>query len=223
MSRSILIFGQSGSGKTSSCRNLDPHSTFYIDCDGKGLSWKGWRKSYNVANKNYIRTDEIDASVKSSVTNIIRAIAKSDEYAHVQTLVIDGISTLMVKDEFRRRKEKGYDKYQDLAACIYQAVDLTNKLRDDLTVVWIGHVDIERDNNGAEVFSQVRTSGQKLKRIVLESLFTTVLYAKNDGNQFYFETVANKSTAKAPIGALAPMVDNDIQEIIEQLKAYEEN
>ena len=61
MSRVIGIMGESGSGKTTSLRNLNPETTFYIDCDKKGLSWKGWRKQYNKDNKNYLRTDDKDA------------------------------------------------------------------------------------------------------------------------------------------------------------------
>ncbi len=41
MSKVICIAGESGSGKTTSMRNLDPKTTFYIDADCKGLSWKG--------------------------------------------------------------------------------------------------------------------------------------------------------------------------------------
>ena len=47
MSKVICIAGESGSGKTTSMRNLDPETTMYIDCDKKGLSWKGWRNQYN--------------------------------------------------------------------------------------------------------------------------------------------------------------------------------
>lgn len=222
MSRTILIYGQSGAGKTTSCRNLDPATTFIIDCDGKGLSWRGWRNQYNSTNKNYIRTDYADDPVKTSVRSILNVISTSDKCSHFKTVVVDGISTLMIKDEFRRRKEKGYDKYQDLAACIYETCDFANKLRDDLTVVFIGHVDIERDYSGNELFAQVRTSGQKLKKIVLESLFTTVLYAKAVDGDFFFETVSNKSTAKSPMDALPTLVENDIAAIINLLKAYEE-
>ena len=204
MSRTILIYGQSGAGKTTSCRNLDPNSTFIIDCDGKGLSWRGWKKQYNSANKNYFRTDELDPLISRSVPFVLRTIACSDKNKHIKTVVVDGISTLMITDEFRRRKEKGYDKYQDLAACIFETVKHAADFRDDLTVVFIGHVDIERDQNGVDVFAQVRTSGQKLKRIVLESLFTTVLYAKS------------------PVDALPERMPNDIAAVIKLLQDYEE-
>ena len=48
MANIIGIMGESGSGKTTSMRNLDPKTTYYIDCDKKGLSWRGWKKQYNA-------------------------------------------------------------------------------------------------------------------------------------------------------------------------------
>lgn len=72
MSKVICIAGESGSGKTTSMRNLDPKSTYYIDADKKGLSWKGWRKQYNKENKNYFACD--DASV---VRQYIKRIAEA--------------------------------------------------------------------------------------------------------------------------------------------------
>ena len=56
MGKTILIMGESGSGKTTSMRNLPPLETFYIDCDKKGLSWKGWKENYNAENKTDDRT-----------------------------------------------------------------------------------------------------------------------------------------------------------------------
>ena len=53
MARVICIAGESGSGKTTSMRNLDPKTTYYIDADKKGLSWKGWRNQYNTQNNNH--------------------------------------------------------------------------------------------------------------------------------------------------------------------------
>ncbi len=41
MSKVICIAGESGSGKTTSMRNLDPKTTLYIDCDKKGAVMEG--------------------------------------------------------------------------------------------------------------------------------------------------------------------------------------
>lgn len=82
MSKVICIAGESGSGKTTSMRNLDPKSTYYIDADKKGLSWKGWRKQYNKENKNYFSCD--DASV---VRQYIKRIAEA--CPGVKVIVVD--------------------------------------------------------------------------------------------------------------------------------------
>lgn len=41
MSKVICIAGESGSGKTTSMRNLDPKTTYYIDSDKKDFLGKG--------------------------------------------------------------------------------------------------------------------------------------------------------------------------------------
>ena len=53
MATTIGIMGDTGTGKTTSVRTLDPSSTYYINADGKSLSFKGWRKLYNAESRNY--------------------------------------------------------------------------------------------------------------------------------------------------------------------------
>ena len=54
MANIIGIMGESGAGKTTSMRNLDPKTTYYIDCDKKGLSWRGWKKQYNAEDRKSV-------------------------------------------------------------------------------------------------------------------------------------------------------------------------
>lgn len=138
MSKVICIAGESGSGKTTSMRNLDPKSTYYIDADKKGLSWKGWRKQYNKENKNYFACD--DASV---VRQYIKRIAEA--CPGVKVIVVDTINGLMVADEMRRSKEKGYDKWVDLAACVWDLVCECYTYREDLTIVFTAHTQTDHD------------------------------------------------------------------------------
>lgn len=213
MSNVICIAGESGSGKTTSMRNLDPKTTLYIDCDKKGLSWKGWRKQYNEANKNYIKTDF--ASV------VEQALRKADsDWKHIKVVVIDTINGLMIADEMRRSKEKGYDKWMDLAACVWDLVCHSYELRDDLTVIFTAHTQTDHDEGGY-IFTRIKTSGKKLDKICLESKFTTVLISKCVDGKYKFETHANNSTAKSPLGAFEEdEIDNDIVEVIKALEEF---
>lgn len=214
MSRVLCIAGESGSGKTTSLRNLDPKTTFIIDADRKGLSWKGWKAQYNKEAKNYIQTSDVD-KIKSLLQNI------SEKATHIKTVVIDTLNTIMVDDEVKRMKEKGYDKWIDLAQCVWELVSDAHLLRDDLTVVFMAHTQTERDDSGF-YFTRIKTSGRKLEKICLESKFTTVLMAKCIDGRYIFETHAKNSTAKSPMGAFEENeIDNDVALVIKRLEEYE--
>ena len=209
MSKAILIIGPSGSGKTTSLRNLPPAETFYIDADGKGLSWKGWRQQYNSKAHNYYRTDD-----QAIVQALMEKIDK--EQKQYKYLVIDTLNGIMVADEMRRAKEKGYDKWMDLAQSIYDIVDTANKLRDDLTVIMLAHSQTADDG-----FTSMLTNGRKLNKICLESKLTTVLLAKAVDGKYMFETHAHNSTAKTPMGAFdEDEIPNDIVEVIKALDEF---
>lgn len=215
MSKVICIMGESGSGKTTSMRNLDPKTTFYIDCDKKGLSWKGWKGTYNKEAQNYLRTD-----FPSVALSALQKINDTEKYKHIQVVVVDTINGLMVADEMRRTKEKGYDKWQDLAQSIYDLVDYALTMRDDVAIIFTAHTQTDHDENGY-MFTRIKTSGRKLDKITLESKFATVLLAKGVDGRYVFETQAKFSTAKSPMGAFEDFeIENDIVKVLDALKDY---
>lgn len=213
MSKVICVAGESGSGKTTSCRGLDPASTYYIDADKKGLSWKGWRQQYNTARKNYAATDD-----PNMVQTILRGV--SETRPEIKTIVVDTLNGVMVGDEMRRAKEKGYDKWVDIASFVWNIVDSAYGYRDDLTIIFLCHTQTERDENGY-MWTRIKTNGKKLDKIVLESKFTTVLIAKAVKGKYIFETQSNNSTAKTPLGAFeSPEIENDITKVLEALAEF---
>ena len=213
MAKVICIAGESGSGKTTSMRNLDPATTYYIDADKKGLSWKGWRNQYNTEKKNYLKCDDVNI-----VRNYINSVA--EKCPKIKVIVVDTINGLMVADEMRRSKEKGYDKWVDLATCVWDLIVNCYDYRDDLTIVFTAHTQTETDESGYR-FTRMQTSGKKLNKIVLESKFTTVLLAKCVDGKYLFETQANNSTAKSPMGAFDDFeIENDIVKVIDALKDF---
>lgn len=213
MSKVICIAGESGSGKTTSMEKLNPKETYYVDADKKGLSWKGWREQYNKQNKNYLATD-----FPSDVEKIIRGV--NETRPEIKFIVIDTLNGIMIGDEMRRSKEKGYDKWMDLATSVWNIVDSAYTYRDDLTIIFICHTQTERTDDGFS-FTRIKTSGKKLDKITLESKFTTVLLAKSVDGNYIFETKANKSTTKTPKGAFdKDFIPNDITLVIDALKDY---
>ena len=215
MAKIIAIMGESGAGKTTSMRNLDPKTTMYFDCDKKGLSWKGWKEQYNGANKNYIKTDD-----QNVVLSTLQIIDSSDKFKHIKTIIIDTINGIMVADEMRRMKDKGFDKWRDLAYAIYTIIDYALTMRNDLTVIFVAHTQTDREDSGY-MFTHIKTSGKKLDKITLESKFPTVLLAKSLNGRYVVETKANNSTAKTPMGAInEAVIDNDIVQVLKALEEY---
>lgn len=214
MAKIIGIMGESGSGKTTSMRNLDPTTTYYIDCDKKGLSWKGWKKQYNAEAKNYYCSDWQD-----EVKNILKGI--NEKRPNIKTVVIDTLNGIMVADEMRRSKEKGFDKWMDLAVSVYDIIDYALTMRDDITVIFVCHSQTVRDDSGY-FFTSIKTNGQKLSRIGLETKFPIVLLARCIDGEYIFETQANFSTAKTPMGMFGnKTIPNDVAEVLKSVEEYE--
>ena len=207
--------GESGSGKTTAMRTLNPKETYYIDCDGKGLSWKGWRQQYNEANINYFRCDKQD-----TILAVMKKISK--EKPEIKNVVIDTANSIMVADEFRRMKEKGYDKWVDLGMAVYEIVTTASRLRDDLNIIVLFHTQTEKDESTGKQFVRFLTNGKMLNKVGLEKYFTTVLLSRcNDEGEFVFETKGTNSTVKSPLGAFASdSIPNDMQAVLDALAEY---
>lgn len=215
MSKMICVMGESGSGKTTAMRTLDPATTYYIDCDRKGLAWKGWREQYSVEKKNFTSTRDL-VKVNNLIINV------SDKAPHMKTIVIDTLNTCMVDKEIKEMDNKdGYSKWIDLAQYVWTICETGATLRPDLTVVIVMHSETVRDDFGY-TFTRIKTNGRKLEKVVLESLFGTVLLAKcKEDGSYVFETHAKNSTAKTPFGAFdADEIPNDMQAVLDALAEY---
>lgn len=214
MAKLICVMGESGSGKTTSMRNLDPATTYYIDADGKGLAWRGWRSQYSVEKKNFYSTRDIPA-----ITNLIVGIATKKPETKV--IVIDTLNTCMVDKEVKGMKENGFGKWIDLAQFVWDSIEVASKQRDDLTVIYVMHSETVRDDFGY-AFTRVKTNGRKLEKLIPETLFSTVLLAKRtDDGRYVFETQAKNSTAKSPMDAFDSFeIDNDMAEVLKALEDF---
>lgn len=215
MSKMICVMGESGSGKTTSMRTLDPKTTYYIDCDKKGLAWKGWREQYNAENKNFFSDRDIP-KIQAVMVGI------SQMRPDIKTIVIDTLNTCMVDKEIKEMGSKdGYSKWIDLAQYVWNTCEIGATLRDDLTIIIVMHSETVRDDLGY-TFTRIKTNGRKLEKVVLESLFGVVLLSKcKEDGSYIFETRAKQSTAKTPMGAFdKDEIPNDMQAVLDALAEF---
>lgn len=85
MSELIGLVGESGTGKSTAIRTLDPKKTAIVNCVGKPLPFKGWKKGYikfDGKKGNYVSTDSVP-----KILEFMRIV--SEEKPEIKNLVID--------------------------------------------------------------------------------------------------------------------------------------
>ena len=218
MAKVIGCMGESGSGKTTAMRNLPPGETFYVDCDKKGLNWKGWRQQYNVEKKNYWASDLFGV-----VAGLLKKINDEEKFRHIKYVVIDTLNGLMVAEEMRILAMQSGDKrsaWSDLAQSGWALINQALEMRDDLTVIILCHSETISDDNGI-IRTRIKTNGRKLEKLVLESKMTTVVWAVRQDGKYKFILSADGSTCKVPLGSFQQdEIDNDIMIVIKALEDY---
>jgi len=220
MAKVIGVMGESGSGKTTAMRNLPPEATFYLDCDKKGLNWKGWKKQYNSEGNppNYWVSDSF-----TIVSNTLKKINTQENFRHIKYVVIDTLNGLMVAEEMRILAMQSGDKrsaWSDLAQNGWSIVNQCLEMRADLTIIILCHSETISDDNGI-IRTRIKTNGRKLEKLVLESKMTTVVWAVRQDGKYKFILSADGSTCKVPLGAFeADECENDITIVLKALEEY---
>lgn len=218
MAKVIGVMGESGAGKTTAMRNLPPKSTFYMDCDKKGLNWKDWRKQYSEDQKNYWKSDSF-----STISQLLDKIDNEEQFKQIKYVVIDTLNGLMVAEEMRILAMQSGDKrsaWSDLAQNGWSIINKALAMRDDLTVIILCHSETISDDNGI-IRTRIKTNGRKLEKLVLESKMTTVIWSVRQDGKYKFILSADGSTCKVPLGAFeTDECDNDIMLVIKALEAY---
>jgi hypothetical protein len=141
MANNCIILGRSGTGKSTSIKNLNPKETVIFNVLKKRLPFKGSNALYNIENKNLFIIDEY--------TQLIQYLDSINTKAlHVKNIVIDDMIYIMRKEYFRRAKESGYTKYTELAQHFQQIISTCENMRDDINIFFILHSeDITSDNS----------------------------------------------------------------------------
>jgi hypothetical protein len=211
MSTTTLIIGESGSGKSTSLRNLDPASTFILNVIGKPLPFRGFKKRYNAENKNYHESDDY-----SVLLSYIKAV--NERRPDITTLIIDDFQYLLANEFMRRSSEKGYDRFTDIGKHAWDVIKALTETRPDLYCFVISHSD--QDQNGR---MKCKTIGKMLDdKITLEGMFTTVLHSLIIDGEFKFLTQHDGvHVSKSPMGLFEQkFIDNDLSVVIDDMKTY---
>jgi hypothetical protein len=219
-SKLIGIVGQTGTGKSTSIKHLDPKETYIINVAKKELPFKGSEKLYNVESKNY---KEVDDAIE--ISKLLKTI--SEKAPHIKNIIIEDSNYIMGFNMVAKATETGFTKFSLMAKDMVDLVRTARTLRDDLIVFYFTHPETIED--GGEIIGyKIKTAGKLIdNQINLEGLFTVVLYTnveeKKDGMVDY-NFVTNrykKFPAKSPDGMFTDVkIPNNLQVVIEKINEY---
>jgi len=226
MAQSVLIIAESGSGKSTSIRSLNPTETAIINIANKPLPFKGWKSKYKALDKTNPNGNLVSVSSGPGVYKAM--VHVSEKMPHVKNLIIDDWQYMSSFEYFDKAHEKGYDKFTHIAANLAQVAKLPKDLREDLIVFFLTHSEDSTDGNGNRKV-KAKTVGKMIDNaLTLEGLFSIVLFGKirkeEDGKLIYgFETQNNgENTCKSPMEMFEnSFIPNDLQVVRDAIQAYE--
>lgn len=209
MSYSVMVLGESGTGKSTSMRNMDPAKTLLIQSIRKPLpfrspDWKPIIKGTQAG--NIFVTDQFD--------QIMNIMAKT----HREIIVIDDFQYILANEFMRRSQEKGFEKFTEIGRHAWEILSLASQLADNKRVYILSHTESDQMGN-----TKCKTIGRMLdEKITIEGMFTIVLRTLVQDQQYKFSTQNNGSdTVKSPMGMFSEsLIDNDLEAVDSAICEY---
>lgn len=207
MSIATMILGESGTGKSTSMRNMDPDDTLLIQVVRKPLPFRAGKWAYlSKSGGNICVSDDWS-----------KAIAYMEKTTR-KAIVLDDFQYLLANEFMRRSDEKGFEKFTEIGRHAWEVLNACSRLPDDVRVYILAHT--QTDDFG---HTKAKTIGKLLdEKITIEGLFSIVLRTHAQGGQYHFSTRNSGSdTVKSPIGLFdSDLIDNDLNEVDSAICEY---
>ena len=195
MGNLIMVLGKSGSGKSTSLRN--------VGADEGGI--------FSVAGKRLPFRNRLPVVQHATYKRIMDSLAANKRRCYV----VDDATYLMQFDNFARARETGYQKFTDMAIAFQQLLQRASWTSEDTNVFFLMHPDV--NDMGME---KPKTIGKMLdEKLCVEGLFPIVIDAEvrtgEDGSPRHVFVTQNDGTnlAKSPMDMLPPVMDNDLKAV----------
>jgi len=182
----VLILGESGSGKTTAIRNMDPEKTGIYMVEKQRLPF---RKKFpmTIPKATYEK------------------IAKSLGQHTLKRYVVDDSQYLLVNEFFDKAQIKGYDKFTEIALNFRNLIHFVNiACPEDVIVYFLHH--IQTDELTGRV--KAKTIGKMLdEKLTVEGCYDIVLKTEKNQDGWWFRT---HSTGNDPVKTPMEMFEDDL-------------
>lgn len=206
MAEAVLIYGKSGTGKSTSLENFADDEILYGNTTGKRLPFRKQFK-YNMV------TDDVD--------KIKRTLSKCPDF--IKVIVLDDAGYLMTNQFMRGHsgdKSGGntFDLFNSIADNFWGLINYIKSLPEDKIVYIIMHEDT---NDFGE--RKIRTVGKLLnEKVCIEGMCTVVLRSETMGGKYSFVTQnEGNDISKSPKGMFSEIrIPNDLKAVDTAIREY---
>ena len=211
----IAIVGHSGSGKSTSLRNLDPKTTYILDLERKGFPFR------NASRFNIVPVENANAFPR-----LLEKVLKEDD---CETVVVESFTKYVEQvNTLATNSFKGYDIWSFYNRTIRNMLD---SIKNDKATIIFTAVDdivkIPQITGGESSHRRVKVQG-KVHEGAIEKEFLMVLFTevrkneKTEEMEYFFQTNTDGVTsAKTPMGMFdTQLIPNDIVTVLEKVKEY---
>lgn len=226
MANVILVVGESGTGKSTSLRNLPSKETYLINCASKLLPFKGSTAMYSSKLANLYEGDGATLSA-----NVVTAMNNANGAPHIKYLIIDDSNFVMTELFFKKSEETGYGKFTEIAKAYQQILAKAKTMRADLDIAIMMHEEDVVSNN-IVIGKKAKTVGKLVDdqyspaSVVSIALHTLVTYDKE--NKAVYNFVTNRMNhkgavipAKSPDGMFKELlIPNDLAVVFKAAREY---
>tara|TARA_R110002153_G_scaffold260482_1_gene420529 strand:- start:648 stop:1304 length:657 start_codon:yes stop_codon:yes gene_type:complete len=211
----IAIVGHSGSGKSTSLRNLDPETTYILDLERKGFPFR------NANRFNIVPVENANA--------FPRVLEKTLKEDNCETIVVESFTKYVEQvNTLATNSFKGYDIWSFYNRTIRNMLD---SIKNDKATIIFTAVDdivkIPQITGGESSHRRVKVQG-KVHEGAVEKEFLMVLFTevrkneKTEEMEYFFQTNTDGVTsAKTPMGMFdKQLIPNDIVEVLKKVEEY---
>ena len=211
----IAIVGHSGSGKSTSLRNLDPKTTYILDLERKGFPFR------NANRFNIVPVENANAFPR-----MLAQVLKED---NCEIVVVESFTKYVEQvNTLATNSFKGYDIWSFYNRTIRNMLD---SIKNDKATIIFTAVDdivkIPQITGGESSHRRVKVQG-KVHEGAVEKEFLMVLFTevrkneKTEEMEYFFQTNTDGVTsAKTPMGMFdTQLIPNDIVEVLKKAEEY---
>ena len=206
----VLLMGASGSGKSTSLRNLPAEETAIINITNKPMPFR------NKDNKKIVCLKDFNAD---SYDELYKQIIKAIQGTKKRIVVVDDSSYMMSFENFEKATNKGYDKFTTMAKNYYDLIKSAINCDGEKIVYIITHEEVDDVNQ----LYRPKTIGKMLSnQLVIEGLFSIVLRSVYKNGEYIFQTQNDgTSVCKSPMDMFEQKeMPNDLYEVDKLIREY---